>query len=121
MTQVVQARALRIGNEEVLVETVTMAGSEPTGRAARARDEVLDAFQQARAAILQVALETVDAVRGTAAQAVRPSTVEVEFGLKFSAQGNVIVAGASGEATLVVRLSYDAARIADGATGGDGA
>jgi hypothetical protein len=29
----------------------------------------------------------------------------VEFGLKFSASGNVIVAGASTEATLVIKLT----------------
>jgi hypothetical protein len=32
----------------------------------------------------------------------------VEFGLKFSAKGNVVVAGATGEATLKVTLTYDA-------------
>ena len=36
----------------------------------------------------------------------RPDEVEVRFGLKFSAQGNVIVAGAAGEATLEVTLTY---------------
>jgi len=32
--------------------------------------------------------------------------MQVKFGLKFSAQGNVIVAGAAGEATLEVALTY---------------
>ncbi len=39
-------------------------------------------------------------------RAVRPDQVEVTFGLKFSAHGNVVLAGASGEATLEVKLSY---------------
>ncbi|MGH3830265.1 MAG: CU044_2847 family protein [Pseudonocardiaceae bacterium] len=38
----------------------------------------------------------------------RPDEVKVTFGLKFSAQGNVIVAGASGAATLEVTLTYRA-------------
>ena len=38
--------------------------------------------------------------------------MQVTFGLKFSAQGNVIVAGAAGEATLEVALTYR--RAADG-------
>jgi len=38
----------------------------------------------------------------------------VEFGLTFSAQGSVIVAGAAGEATLKVTLTYDAKPVPDG-------
>ena len=34
--------------------------------------------------------------------------MEVEFGLGFSATGNVIVAGASANVTLVIRLLYEA-------------
>jgi Trypsin-co-occurring domain 1 len=33
----------------------------------------------------------------------------VEFGLKFSASGGVIMAGVAGEASLKVTLSYDVA------------
>jgi hypothetical protein len=39
--------------------------------------------------------------------ATRPARVEVEFGLRFSASGGVIMAGVAGEATLRVTLSYD--------------
>jgi hypothetical protein len=35
--------------------------------------------------------------------------VEVEFGLKFSASGGVIMAGVAGEASLKVTLGYDVA------------
>jgi hypothetical protein len=42
-------------------------------------------------------------------RAVRPDHLEVQFGLSFSANGNVIVAGASARATITVTLSYDAA------------
>jgi hypothetical protein len=37
---------------------------------------------------------------------VHPQEVEVKFGLKFAAEGSVIIAGASGEATLEVTLTY---------------
>jgi hypothetical protein len=40
-------------------------------------------------------------------RAVRPDHVQVEFGLSFSATGNVIVAGSTVEATLKVSITYD--------------
>src|SRR5450755_764535 len=43
-----------------------------------------------------------------AGAAARPDRVEVEFGLKFSANGTVIMAGVAGEASLKVTLGYDA-------------
>jgi len=49
-------------------------------------------------------------VESTAAKAMRPSSLVVEFGLKFSANGTVIVAGASGEASLKMTVSYDSSR-----------
>jgi hypothetical protein len=42
-------------------------------------------------------------------RSVRPDHVEIEFGLKFSAQGNVIVAAAAGEASLRVMVAYERA------------
>jgi hypothetical protein len=49
-----------------------------------------------------------------AGAAARPDRVDVEFGLKFSASGGVIMAGVAGEASLKVTLGYDvSARPAD--------
>ena len=54
-----------------------------------------------------------------AGAAARPDRVEVEFGLKFSASGGVIMAGVAGEASLKVTLGYDvAARPVTGAAAG---
>ena len=44
-----------------------------------------------------------------AGAAARPDRVDVEFGLKFSASGTVIMAGVAGEASLKVTLGYDIA------------
>jgi hypothetical protein len=101
---------VRIGDIEVSVETTTVAGSEPTSRTSDAADRVTDAFDRAKATILEVAGSTVDLIQQAAARGARPDHMEVEFGLKFTVTGNVIVAGATGEATLVVRLTYDAPR-----------
>lgn len=97
---------MRIGDVELLVETTPMAGSEQTSALGRAQDAVAGAYERAQAAIVAVASSTVDVIGQLDAQAARPEQVEVTFGLKFSAQGNVVLAGASGEATLGVTLRY---------------
>lgn len=77
---------IRIGDVELLVGTSPVTGSEPTS--------------------------TVDVIGQLSESAVRPEQAEVTFGLQFSAQGNVVLAGVSGEATLEVTLRY-------GTVGGD--
>jgi Trypsin-co-occurring domain 1 len=102
---------VRVGDieVEVEVEAVPVAGTEPTsGRAARAAGSVLDAFGRAQDAIIEVAKSTAEMIEKAGAAA-RPDRVEVEFGLKFSVSGTVIMAGVAGEATLRVTLGYDIA------------
>ena len=55
---------------------------------------------------MEIAASTATALR-QAGRAARPDALEVEFGVKFSAKGDIIVAGASGEVTLKVKLTYD--------------
>ena len=120
---------VRVGGVEIEVEAVPVAGTEPTsGRLSRAADGVADAFGRAQDAIVEVARSTA-AVIDRAGAAARPDRVEVEFGLKFSASGGVIMAGVAGEASLKVTLSYDVAGrpaagpavLADGEAGGQSA
>jgi hypothetical protein len=98
--------AMRVGGVDLLVETAPVAGSEPTAVLDRAQDAVTDAFDRAKNAIVAIAESTVSTISQLGQRAVRPDEMEVRFGLKFSAQGNVIVAGAAGEATLEVKLTY---------------
>jgi hypothetical protein len=109
---------LQVSGVELLVETapVVEVGSEPTSaKLGRAREVVTDAFDQAQNAILTVAESTADIISQLGKRSLSPNELEVKFGLKFSAQGNVIVAGAAGEATLEVTLTYrrDSIRTAD--------
>jgi predicted oxidoreductase len=97
---------LHVDGEQLFVEVVQVAGSEPTSRLDTARDRAVDAFDRAKQAIVAVAAATVQVAEDLATRSVKPQSVEVEFGLKFSAQGNIIVAGGSGEATLKVRLTF---------------
>jgi hypothetical protein len=98
---------IRVGEVSIEVEAVPVAGTEATSsRTAMAAENVVDAFERAEDVILNVARSTAAMIKkaGTGA---RPGKVEVEFGLKFSASGSVIMAGVAGEASLRVTLTYD--------------
>ena len=98
---------VRVGDIEIEVEAVPVAGTEATsGRAERAAGSVLEAFGRAQDAIIEVARSTAQMI-DKAGSAGRPDRVEVEFGLKFSASGTVIMAGMAGEASLKVTLGFD--------------
>jgi hypothetical protein len=100
---------MRIGEIELLVETVPVAGSEQTSTIDRAGQGVVDAFDRAQDAIVEVACSVAQTVSRLAARAARPDRVEVEFGLKFTAKGNVIIAGGEAEGALRVLIGYDSA------------
>jgi hypothetical protein len=96
---------VRVG--EIEVEAVPVAGTEATaGRTTGAAGNVLEAFGRAQDAIIEVAKSTAEMINKAGAAA-RPDRVDVEFGLKFSVSGGVIIAGVAGEASLKVTLSYD--------------
>jgi len=100
---------VRVGDTEIQVEAVVVAGTQPTsGKAAKAAGTVLDAFDRAQDTIIQVAKSTAEMINRTGTT-VRPDRMDVEFGLKFTASGGVIMAGVSGEASLTVTLGYDVA------------
>lgn len=103
--QVVQ---LRFGGVDVLVQAVPVPGTEKTSTGPGQR--VLDAFVQAQDVILGAAASTVEVLGKLGARAARPDKLEVEFGLGFSVKGNVVVVGGQADATLKVKLTYDAAK-----------
>ena len=100
---------VRVGDIEVEVEAVPVAGTEPTSvLPARVTGNALEAFARAQETIIEVARSTAEMI-DKAGKVARPDRLEVEFGLKFSASGGVIVAGVAGEASLKVTLGYDVA------------
>ncbi|KUL27335.1 CU044_2847 family protein [Streptomyces regalis] len=98
---------VQVGETELLVETVQAGGTQATSRVGDAAESVREAFARAQNAIVEVATSTIAVLDRAGQRAARPDAMEVEFGLKFSAQGNVIVAGSAGEATLRVKLTYN--------------
>jgi NTP-dependent ternary system trypsin peptidase co-occuring protein len=100
---------INVGDMVIQAEAVAVTGTELTsGKTAKAAENVADAFQRAQDAIVQVARSTAQMIARTGSAA-RPDHVEVEFGLSFTAAGGVIMAGVAGQASLKVRLSWDAA------------
>ncbi|MEU8091645.1 CU044_2847 family protein [Micromonospora chalcea] len=102
-----QVIAVRVDGVEVLVETARVVGTEPTAIGDRAQQQVMDAFERAQDAIIAVSTKVAGTVRQLAARGARPDKVEVEFGLKFTAKGDVIVASGAGEVALKVIVGYD--------------
>jgi hypothetical protein len=97
---------MQVGGLELLVETTQLPGTQQTAALGRAQAAVSEAFDRAQSAIVAIATSTVGTISRLGQHAAHPDEMTVVFGLKFSAQGNVIVAGATGEATLEVSLTY---------------
>jgi Trypsin-co-occurring domain 1 len=98
---------VRFDDAVVQVSVVQIPGSEYTSSADRIRERAVDALEQAQQAIEAVARSTTKTIGKLKAAATSPSSVEVELGLAFTAQGGVVVAGAGVEASIVVHLSYE--------------
>ncbi len=103
-----KAQAVRVGAVELLFETVPVAGSEATAKPGDVAGRVVDAFDRVKDAIVEVAASTVEVIERTTQLAARPDHLQVQFGLKVTANGNVVVAGVSAEASVMVTLVYDA-------------
>ena len=106
-----QTIPVRVGSVEVLVEVVPAAGSQQTSAAGRAAAYVAGAFERAQTAIEEVAVSTAQTIGRIGRRVGHPDQVEVEFGVKVSAKGDVIVAGSSAEASLKVKIAYGADRL----------
>ena len=105
-----QLLPVRVGDVDLLVETTVVPGSEPTsGRLGDAASRVAGAFDEAERAIVEIAGRLAGTVADLGKRGTRPDHVQVQFGLKFSAQGTIIVAGATAEASLQVTVTYDRA------------
>jgi hypothetical protein len=109
---------MRVGDLELLVETTPVAGTEPTSKPGDVGLRVLDAFERAKDAMVEIASSTAEVIGRMAERAARPDHLEVQFGLSIAANGNIIVASASAEATITVTLSYDASKKAEPAPNG---
>lgn len=100
---------MRVGEVDLLVETVLVAGTESTSGISgldRVGGRIADAFAQARRAIVEVASSTAEVLEKLGNRTRRLEKLEIEFGLSFSAKGNVIVVDGESGATLRVKVIY---------------
>jgi hypothetical protein len=102
-----QVVPMRFGDVEVLVATVPVTGTEPTSTLGNAGTKALDTLGRAQDVIVGAAASAAQVLRKLASESTRPDKLEVEFGLGFSAKGNVIITGGSVDATLKVKLTYE--------------
>lgn len=95
-----------LNGTQIYVEPVIQAGSQAMGRLSDAREQVMDVASDLDKTIASLAASGVNAILRQQNTIQRPEAFEIEFGLKFSAEGRILVAGASADASLVVRLKY---------------
>lgn len=90
----------------VLVEALPESGAEPTG-GSRRTERVQEMFSRAQDVIQQVALSVVEIREKLAAHARSPDQIELQFGIKFTAQGNIVLSQAGIESSIAVKVVYE--------------
>ena len=114
----------RIGQEDVLVEAVVVAGTEKLSSKARAVDRVQTMLDGAQSVIRSFAEETAGTVARIRRTVGSPDEVSVALGLSFATTGKIIIASSTASASITVTLTYRAAKDGEDAGaggGGDGA
>ena len=112
----------RIGQEDVLVEAVVVAGTEKLSSKGRAVDRVQTMLDGAQSVIRSFAEETAGTVARIRQTVGSPDEVSVALGLSFATTGKIIIASSTASASITVTLTYkDGEDDGAGDTGGDGA
>ncbi len=118
MTGATRIVSTRIGQEDVLVETVVVPGTEKLSSKGRAVDRVQTMLDGAQSVIRSFAEETAGTVARIRQTVGSPDEVSVALGLSFAATGKIIIASSTASASITVTLTYKAAK--DGENNGGG-
>lgn len=95
-----------VEGETVYIEAEPSYGSEQTGFPREVLEEkAKEAFEQAKTTITCVTKSMITAIRSME-KAVTPDEFALEFSIKFSADGQAIIARTSVEANLTVTMTY---------------
>jgi Trypsin-co-occurring domain 1 len=94
-----------IDGQTIYVEVEKTYGSEDTTSLDKTLERVQDTFDQAKSTIVCVARGTVEAIR-TMDQLLIPDEFTMDFAIRFTAEGNAILAKTSAEANLKVSMTY---------------
>jgi len=98
---------ITVGGVDLLVVSVVVPGSENTGALDRAGASVLGSLDRAHDAVVQVAQRVAATVKELSVRSIHPDEVQVEFGLTFGTNGNIIIAGADVQASLKFTITYN--------------
>lgn len=90
----------------LVVEAAVIPGSEDTSTLDDRIDGIGDAFDRLPATLTSIAKRLVIAAQQLGREAMEPSEISAEFGLKLSATGQVILVSGTAEASLSVTLTY---------------
>ena len=118
MTGATRIVSTRIGQEDVLVETVVVPGTEKLSSKSRAVDRVQTMLDGAQSVIRSFAEETAGTVAQIRQTVGSPDEVSVALGLSFATTGKIIIASSTASASITVTLTYRAAK--DGEDDGAG-
>jgi hypothetical protein len=95
---------LRFAGIDVLIQTVSVPGSENAGTP----DQLVDNYGKAEVAIVAIASSVAGTIGLLARHDLAPRHVSVAFGVSLLVNGDLVVVKGSDEATLAVTLTYDA-------------
>ncbi len=96
---------VEVDDQTIYLEVDQRFGSEETSAIGKTIDVAQDAFEHARTTIITVAKSMVGAVRQLD-QSMAPDEFELEFAIKFNAEGQAILAKATAEASLKIVMTY---------------
>jgi hypothetical protein len=101
-------------NETILVEFANQPGMEEVGISLTSGAELAKqsalAINNAMNTIRNMAYRVVTTMKSLPEQ---PTQIEVQFGIKLNLEGSAVVAKASGESTITVKLSWDQQKKSD--------
>jgi len=99
-------QTLTAGDEELLIEVVTSPGSEQASPIGKATSSALDNLEQIESKILKIGGRLADTVSKLKSKAGDPAEVSVQFGVRLTASGSVLVSSATGECSFLIQMKY---------------
>lgn len=97
---------VNIGGEVVYFEVEPTFGSEKTSAMSTALERAEDAFERAKKTVTSIASSMVSDLQKLD-QKITPDEFTLEFAIKFTAEGNVMVTKVGNEANFKISMKYN--------------
>lgn len=96
---------VNVDGTTVYIEAESRYGSEGTTTSKEAIEKAQEAFERAQDTVASVSSSMVRAIKKLD-KAVTPNEFQIEFALKFTAEGKAVLTKVGGEATLTITMTY---------------